>query len=140
MAKRNARNLIIIKDWIFSLLKQFNFLLNIQKDYKLLMNSYEKLKVIPKEQKWSQKPSRSFLFLFICFMFVLFFSFYILSCFFLYVLCSFFFFRFISYHAPFGAQRPSIYTNEGRSPELCGWVDGWVDEWWFFTPFDFPHF
>ena len=51
MAKRNARNLIIIKDWIFSLLQQFNFLLNIQKDYKLLMKSYEKLKVIPKVQK-----------------------------------------------------------------------------------------
>ena len=109
MAKRNARNLIIIKDWIFSLLKQFNFLLNIQKDYKLLMKSYEKLKVIPKVQKWSQKPSRSFLFLFICFMFVLFFSFYILSC---------------SLRGP----ATQHLHKRGAKPRVV-WMDGWVDGW-----------
>ena len=36
--------------------------------------------------------------------------------------CSFFFFRFISYHAPFGVQRLSLYTTRGEAPSL---VDGW---------------
>ena len=117
MAKRNARNLIIIKDWIFSLLKQFNFLLNIQKDYKLLMKSYEKLKVIPKVQKWSQKPSRSFLFLFICFMFVLFFRFISYHVSFYIYLCSFFFFFYIL-SCSFRGPATQHLHNAGRSPEL----------------------
>ena len=39
-----------------------------------------------------------------------------------------FYFCIISVQSPFGVQR-QIYTTEGRSPELCGWMDGWVGGW-----------
>ena len=38
-----------------------------------------------------------------------------------------FFFRVISYHAPFGAQRLSLYTARAEGPSCVdGWMDGWV--------------
>ena len=36
-----------------------------------------------------------------------------------------FFFRVMSYHAPFGAQRLSLYTLRAEDPSCDGWVDGW---------------